>query len=479
MIISDCRSPGNARPLAGLFLSLTLVSCHVERTPSITATSQLTQNGERRVLTLSHTPEEVTRGAAVTTLAPDRVVGGGRDGFGYVVDVASSGTSLFVLDGLAREVRRFDDKGEEAGRFGRDGEGPGEYQYPIAIAASDSAVVTWQYPSTQALAVWSQSGGLRVAADAPVDGDWDSGQWKKPRFLSPITVGPEDLSHRLRFADQTTIVHQVQPDEEAFRREGQPYPYEVPPAYLVTYDLDLAVIDTLAVLSGARLKIIEDTVPVPNTGRMERIHFAHELLYASRPVWATGEGTLLLTHGDSAGAMIRGADGNLVLEIRWPDRRRPIDDTDKREAAQWMLAYEVISSTSSREMFEDYSRREIEEGIRVTAHEWTRFADYAPTVTAAFVAGECAFLAGFSPRENQHGIALTWIVINFRDGSLQGVVRFQPATTLELGNGGSIDRRGGAARAFTTKHAYVLTVDGDGESYVERFALPAEYDCGN
>ena len=401
------------------------------------------------------------------------------DGFGYVVDVAVSRNSLFVLDGLAREVRRFDENGNEIGRFGRAGEGPGEFQSPIAIAASDSAIVTWQYPSTQALAVWRQSGDLRVAAGAPVEGDWDSGQWKKPRFLGPITVGPEDLSHRLRFADQTTIVHQVQPDEGVFRRDGQQYPYEVPPAYLVSYNLDLAVTDTLAVLSGARLEIIEETVPVPNTGRMERIHFAHEALYASRPVWATGERALLLSHGDSAGAIVRGADGNVELEIRWPERRRPIEDSDKRDAAKWMLAHEVISATSSREMFESYSRREIEEGIRVTAHEWTSFADFAPTVTAAFVAGECAFLAGFSPRDNQHGVALTWIVINFRRGSLQGVVRFQPARTLQLGHGGSIDRRGGAVRAFTTKQAYVLTVDGDGESYVERFTFPAEYDCGS
>jgi hypothetical protein len=310
-----------------------------------------------------------------------------------------------------------------------------------------------------------------------VDGDWDSGQWKKPRFVGTVDVGPEDLPQRLRTVGQEGFIHLIQPDDGPFRRNGEPYPYDPNPAYLIRYDLNLEVVDTAAVLAGAGVEVIEETVPMPNSDRIDRIHFAHERLFSGRPVWATGKSWIALGHGDSSGIVIRGIDGLHWLDIRWPPHRRALQDTDKREAARWMLAYQVVHATSSREMFGGVSRDEVEEGIRVTAFEWTRFAEYAPTITSAYGAGECVFIAGFSPTDNRHGVSLTWLAINVVRGSLEGVFRFEPRAVMRFGRHGVIDRHGGAVRVFTTDYAYLITLDGDGESYVERFRLPPSYNC--
>lgn len=460
--------------LAGL---IALAACGPKVDDPVYLTAHFTEEGAERVLTLSRTLGEIALAAEATILTPDLILGGGDDGFGYVVDVAAVEDKVFVLDALAHEIRGFDGAGTEIVRFGRSGQGPGEFRSPIAIAAMDSLVITWQYPSAQAFAVWDHTGALRSAAGAEIDGDWNSGQWKKPRFMGPVDVGPEDLPQRLRSTGPDEFIHLIQPDDGPFRRNGKPYPYEAPPAYLVRYDLNLEVVDTVAVLAGAGLEVIEETVPIPNSDRIERIHFAHERLYSGRPVWATGENWIAVSHGDSAVAAIRGLDGQHWLDIRWPPRRTMVQATDMREAAKWMLAYQVVHATSSREMFASFSRGEIEEGVRVTAFEWTRFAQRAPTITAAFGAGECVFIAGFSPESNRYGVSLTWLAINVVRGSLEGVFRFEPTAAMRFGRHGIIDRHGGAVRAFTANHAYLVTVDGDGESFVERFRIPPGYYC--
>lgn len=456
---------------------IVLAACETHTTEPVELKALLQQEGGERILTLSHTPGEVASDAVAVPLAPDLIIGGGDDGFGYVVDVGATETGVFILDAMTHEVRGFDLEGRPTTRFGRKGNGPGEFRSPIAIEASTDFLVTWQYPATQALAVWDHSGGLQSAAGAPVEGDWDSGQWRKPKFIGPVDAGPEDLPQRLQFAGSDRFIHQIQPDDGPYRREGKRYPYEAPPAHLVRYGVDLDVIDTVTVLAGARLEVIEETLPLPNTDRVHSVHFANDRLYSGRPIWTTGDGWIGISHGDSAAAMIQGLDGEHRLQIRWPDRRSTLSDDDMRDAAKWMLAYQVVHATRSRSTFENFSRREIEEGIRVTAFEWTRFAELTPTITSAFGAGDCYFLAGFSPSENRYGVALTWLVLNVVRGSLEGLIRFEPDAAMEFGHQGLIDRRGGAVRAFTTRHAYLVTLDGNGESYVERFRLPCEFDC--
>ena len=466
----------NTRLVSALVL---LAACNSDRSDRVHVTAQLTDEASSRVLTLSHTLGEVAVAADATTLEPDLIIDGGDDGFGYVVDVAATEDKLFVLNAVANHIRGFNEAGSEIVRFGREGRGPGEFGSPLAIAATDRHVIMWQSPASQALAVWDHAGVLRSAAGATINGDWDSSQWRRPRFHGLVDAPPEDLPHRLQVWGPDHFVQLLQPDNGPFGRVHDRSSSDVPPAHLVRHDFDLDIVDTIAVVAGGRLEVVEEAVYERNTKKAGRIRLVQERLYTGRPVWTMGNGWIAISHGDSTGMIVRHLDGSRMLEIRWPSKRPIVQEPDKREAAKWMLAYQAFMSTSSRELIEASSRRELEEGIRVTAFEWTKFADQVPTITAAFSAGECVFLAGFSPVDNRHGVALTWLAINVTRGTLEGVLRFEPATAMKFGRGGMIDRHGGAVRAFTTRHAYLVSVNGDGESFVERFRLPPSYNCGS
>jgi hypothetical protein len=350
-----------------------LCACGASPPEPVALTTELTETAGSRTPVLSHTPSEVLRGGERTQVAPDLVLGGGPDGFAYIVDVTAVGGKMFVLDGLAHQVRVFDAIGGETGQFGRRGEGPGEFRTPIAIVAVGDELVTWQSPKSRALAVWNLERGLLASGAAPIDGDWDNGSSRKPVLIGPINTGPEDQRQRLRAAGGHHFIHEVHPDEEVFRRAGEPYPYEVPPAHLVRYNLNLEIIDTVSVLAGAELEIIEEEILIRGTDRVEFLPFAHERYYASRPVWATGADWLAVGHGDSTKVVVRRFDGEPLLDIRWPARRREVREEDMREAAKWMLAYQILQASNSRESFEGLSRKEIEEGINVTAFEWTKW----------------------------------------------------------------------------------------------------------
>jgi hypothetical protein len=55
--------------------------------------------------------------------------------FGRIFDVAvSSGGAIYVLDNGFNRVQKYDSSGVYIGTFGRKGEGPGEFNFPIAIA---------------------------------------------------------------------------------------------------------------------------------------------------------------------------------------------------------------------------------------------------------------------------------------------------------------------------------------------------------
>ena len=161
--------------------------------------------------------------------------------FGKIGDVApsASGDTVYVTDRLTREVKAFDARGRFLFRFGRRGEGPGEYEDPMSITA-----VPW-------------NGGVAV---------WDA----KLQRLTVLTAAGEVLhtSSPLRQSDIAEQGKRLRAYEGGFLLEVRSDPYTVPlpqqRGHLVRLDTAGAVRDTLVEFAVPWVR--GSTQPAPSGG---------------------------------------------------------------------------------------------------------------------------------------------------------------------------------------------------------------------
>lgn len=437
------------------------------------ATLQATRDSTRAgipLLELSHTLREVARGGvAAASLEPDLMIGGLDGPVGLAVDLASLGDGRFaVLDRLERQVVIFDSLGDVVARYGREGKGPGEYTSPHALAAlGGGRLVVWQGDASATFTMLDTADG-RVLATSP---QVAKGDWSRPFFRGPLInvngfqQGPEDVTRRLgRYGDKG-FIHLLQENEHEYLLSDTPYP-EAPESYLIRYDLDATLIDTVAVLTG------------PPTREQARLSDGYVLyqqpLFSGRPVWTVGEGWLALGHGDSTGITIRDFDGDTLLHLRLPERRERLQDHDRLEAARWGIDIRALNGSDYRRRIEEVPARELQrEGPKYDVEHFFSFADSIPHLTAAYAADQCLFLAGYHPSDWPDGTALTWVAINVRTSSLEGVFRFEPPSAARLP---FFDRVGAAVREFDRRYAYLTFRDDDGLSTIARYRLP-ELSC--
>jgi len=87
--------------------------------------------------------------------------------------------------------------------------------------------------------------------------------------------------------------------------------------------------------------------------------------------------------------------------------------------------------------------------------------------------GSCLFLAGFSPQDGIGGASLSLLVIDVAAASVLGSLRLRPAKGLQPNiRNTMLDRVGGTVYDVGANGVYLVTLDGSGEYYVERFPLP-------
>lgn len=420
------------------------------------------------LLELSHTLREVARGEVrATSLEHDLMIGGIDGPVGLAVDLASLGSGRFaVLDRLERQVLIFDSLGAVVARYGREGRGPGEYTSPHAIAAlGGGRLVVWQGNASLAFTVLDAADG-RVLAISPTvaRGDWSLPFFRMPPMnVNGFQQGPEDVTRRLARYGDDSFIHLLQESEHEYLLSDTPYP-EAPESYLIRYDLDATLIDTVAVLAGP---------PIREQGRLGDAVFYEEPLFAGRPIWVAGDGWLALGHGDSTGVAIRDYDGKALLDLRWPERRERLQDHDHLEAARWWVAFMALNSSYSRRAVAKASARELRKELRFDVENVLSFPDSIPHLTAAYAVDQCLFLAGYNPSDWADGTALTWVAVNVRTGTLEGVFRFEPPRAARLP---CLERCGAAVREFDQRYAYLTFRDDDGLSTIARYRLP-ELSC--
>jgi hypothetical protein len=399
----------------------------------------------------------------------DLRLGQGDDWFGAVADIGSIGDGRFaVLDQMERNVSVFDSLGNRVARYGREGDGPGEFRAPWALAAAGEHLVVWQPRASGTFTVFRTDGSLRASQGPVADGDWAEPLYRFPLLnLLGGQFGPEDVTHRLAPLGDSGFVHQLQLNEKEHIDFKTPVDFPAPPVFLIRYTLDARLQDTLAVLPGPPT-LVRDRFPT--AGQIVVVY--EQPLFSGRPVWATGEGWLALGHGDSAQVVVQRLTGDTALIVRWPSDTVAVSDEDKIEAAKWVVASRILNSPESRQMFEEHSRRERREGIEFEAFQNLPFAEQAPKVTAAYGAERCLFLSGFEPGDWVDGTALTWAVLNVEKGSLEAVIRVPPPQGKPL----ELNRRGAVVREFDSQFVYTVFRDSDGVFLVGRYRLP-RMDC--
>lgn len=416
------------------------------------------------LLELSHTLHEVARGQVdAVRLSPELSVGGDDESIGMLMDVASLRDGRFaVIDRMERSVIVYDSLGQVLTRFGREGKGPGEYVIPVAVASTRGGrLVVWDRDPTRVFTVLAPEHGTVLATV----GTQAVGDWARPYFRHPLIApygdqqGPEDVTRRLRAYGPDSFIHHLQEDEHDYFLAGTKLEGGVAKAFLIRYDSEGQLVDTLAVVAGAQTEEYD---------RFGEAVFYREPIFSGRPIWAAGEDWLAIGHGDSASMVVRSLEGDTLARLTLPARREHVTEEDRLEAARWEIAIRLINSKNSREMFEKASRREQREAVRYDAENYLHFADLMPTVSAAYAHGECLFLAGPSATDWADGTALTWVAVNVVRGTLEGVLRLEPPaeSALQLG------RRGAAVRDFDGRWAYVLFRDDYGFTYVQRYRLP-------
>jgi len=441
--------------------------CEAESTRAPGLEAEVRDSANVRIMKLSHTLTQVASGEVSSLrLQEDLRLGEGEIWFGAVADIAAlPGGRFAVFDRMEKHIDVFDSQGRRTARYGREGEGPGEYRLPWALASVGEALVAWQAAIASAFTVLGADGRVLATGPRSAKGDWARPAYRFPMLdLEGTQRGPEDVTRRLAPYGDSAFVVQLQVDEQMQIDPRAPVDFPSPPVYLIRYGMDARIRDTIAVLTGPPTLFAKH---VPNV-----LPFYEQPLFSGRPVWATGSDWIATGHGDSAQVVVQKFSGDTTVIIRWPDRRREVSDAEKIDAAKWRIAVRVLNSSYTRKYFERASADNREWGVREEAFRLIRFAQSAPTLTAAYGVADCLFLSGYAPSDWGDGTSLTWVAVNVERASLEAVIRIPPPRdTLVLG------RRGAAVRAFDERFVYSSHRNGDGVFIIQRYRLPT-IDCG-
>lgn len=410
-----------------------------------------------RIIELSRSLYSVANGAIVTQrVTADLLIGGVEEGFGHLADVTTFPDGrIVILDRREHTAWVYDSNGVRIGRIGREGQGPGEYVRPVALASLGNYIVIMQPSPTRSLTVHDDT-GISLATSPPHQaGDWTLIHQRAtfPAFDRPYQTSREDWTRRLGPYDDSSFIWQVQGNEWVAKIQDEPFPYERPSAFLVRYNLAAEIVDTLAEVA-APPSIFRNLSS--GTGFL-----IDQPMYAHRPVWTAGAGWFALGHGNQSYIEVRFLNGSQPLTIlRWPNEPRSVSDDEVEAAVSWMqdLEYRFLSKGDSlRAASQRRSRREKRRLVEFHKELWS-WPEMVPQIKAVYGAGSCLWLAGFSAADYADGTSLTWVVINLIDGGLQKVIR--------------IPRRGSRVRHVDKGAIYTSFRDDMSVDYLERYTVP-------
>lgn len=376
----------------------------------------------------------------------------------HIADIAALPEGRFAL--LLRDLRQVVvvRDGAVEKRFGRRGEGPGEFRNPLALEASDSGFAVLDVDAVELFTVDGTSVGR---ARLPWMPDWSLQMFREPHlfFRAPFQSGPEDVSRRITHHGTDYIVLAAERGASA-----------LPPAAGRTEHVQFAVFrlssrtlaaDSVASVRGpARTQsnvMVTDQRGQPMTNIQQPVN---EPLFGPRPVVA-GTSEWLAVFDPARGrveiSMLSWGERRIVT---WPDAEVPLSDSARVYTEEWQIRDLVIAAPSDAE-----ARRWARNGRRASFEQKLRssqsisFSATLAHVAALFATGRCLWLVGIDPRDFSDGTGHWGIAVDVETGTVSGPHR--------------LATRGSQLKDVGYGFAYATSRTQDGEFIVERTPLPA------
>ncbi len=307
-----------------------------------------------------------------------------------VIDVATFADGRVAV--LTPEnVQVFSPEGRLLRTLGRKGSGPGEFRYPVALAAMGSRIAVLQALANRGiLSVFDGSTGQVLTTDeVGVGGDWMSYLNRGPALFQdfPIQSGIEDWSRRLSAHDDSSVVVHVQPPEQLV---------DAADTVLKAAGFLLRLLAAENTVSMDTMVVLESPPSVVRSVASERRPATFwEVLYESRSLWASGPGWWgTIERGDSV-LEVR-TDLGWVIRFAWPVRHVEVREADREITSRYGITYVARTSFRSRSWLRQMPRTEQREQYRKFL-TFFPFARWRPQATALLHAGGCALVAGFDP----------------------------------------------------------------------------------
>lgn len=412
-------------------------------------------------LILSRSPNEITAtGNGVQELKVLFDVGGSSTDVGYPIDVEELPDGRIVaLDRETIGLEVLDPDGHTIGRYGREGDGPGELRSPIGLTRTGGMLVISGMRKDRALTILDTAGHSLRHFPPPVAGDW---QRATQRFSLPGTDFPwyparEDVALRLVSFDDSSVAILVAGNE--WTSDPDPVdPERMPPRAIEVIRVSIkdgSVLDTL--WSG---RTPEAWRAETDPRAMPEWEFP---AYAPWPHLASGSGWQAISDGESGTIKV---DGTASLStIEWSVHPTPIDDQIKATNLDWYVRQMTRYSDSWASWWDSLGTNGRAEARKddIARHRW---APQGPEVTTLLGFGRCLWIAGFSPEDDPTAVSRNWIVIDVGAGKLLGAVRV-PDPWFRL-------RSVGKTGVFATYR------DDEGSSHIVKLAYPEGFDaCGH
>lgn len=388
---------------------------------------------------------------SVSMLAADLTLGGDSSTFGHIADIAGFADGRFaVLDRMNADVTVFSREGREIRRFGRKGNGAGEFANPIAIVTFGGRFVVRDSRRRTPLLVFDTTGAFLASPTQTIKGDWNTHLIRLviPRTTdAPFRMPLEDLTLRLLPLSNGTFAYVLQTEQIL-----------PPSAELAASTAFLIRFDSAAVAGDT---IDRDLAPVDAPMPTAPDRYLEQALYVGRPVWATGDSWIAHGHGDSAHITVVNKELAPIALVELSPARSRISESDQRIFADWFYREDVLKhgpeaqATQVKALMGTPAIEPYTNQIVKAMH----FAQLAPTITSMHGDGACLWVAGFNPEDYPTGTSLTWLGINVRSGRV-AVYRFP--------------RRGARVRDFAGGFAYTTYQDDDGLHWLERYKANCE-----